>query len=770
MAPLATGRRALRGLLPILGLVALSLTHFCSVPAWAQAPTLALPPDTRARLAGAASTPGVEPWQRDLMLRLARGGDAAAVGPTAGGTRAALPWRAADASDGTWTKLTIPARSSHSAIYDPLRDRLVVFGGYGEPGPLDDVWTLTLAGTPAWTKMAPAGVSPGPRPGHSAIYDPVRDRMVVFGGAGTHDLWALALAGTPAWTALTPTGTPPSGREFQSAVYDPVRDRMVVYAGAGTNDVWALELAGASAWTPLDPSGTPPSTREGCSAIYDPAGDRMVVFGGAAGSVRNDAWALSLAGTPAWTALAPAGTLPGARMNHSAVYDPVRHRMVVFGGYGSGLLEDTWVLSLAETPAWTALGTPLHGRAFASVIHDPVRQRMIVFGGWDAAGLHDDVWALSLTGAPAWAELTPAGTAPSAREYHSAIYDPVRDRMVVFGGWDGALRKDVWALSLAGTPAWTQLTPPGQAPYARDQHSAIYDPVRDRMLVFGGWDGWSFHNDVWELTLGETPAWDMLVPSGTFPKARRGHSAVYDATRDRMVIFGGAVAYHGWPPTYFYYTNDVWSLALAGTPAWTQLVPTGIAAPSQRELHSAVFDPGHDRMVVFAGNSGENDVWELSLGDTSAWRQMTPAGAQPGARYGHETIFDPATGRMIVFGGGYRVLYNDVWSLTLGSPFTDVRNPGTPAAGDFRPPIPNPSRGTTTLSYSIARAGRVRLGVYDASGRLVRTLVDGERHAGTGTVTWDGTAASGVRQGAGVYFVRLTGPGLRATRRLVLAR
>ena len=91
---------------------------------------------------------------------------------------------------------------------------------------------------------------------------------------------------------------------------------------------------------------------------------------------------------------------------------------------------------------------------------------MVVFGGVDSTARYlNDVWALSLAGTPAWTQLTPAGTPPSARSDHSAIYDPVRDRMVVFGGiLDGVrYRNDVWALSLAGTPAWTQLTPAGTA-------------------------------------------------------------------------------------------------------------------------------------------------------------------------------------------------------------------------------------------------------------------------------------------------------------------
>jgi hypothetical protein len=91
-----------------------------------------------------------------------------------------------------------------------------------------------------------------------------------------------------------------------------------------------------------------------------------------------------------------------------------------------------------------------------------------------------------------------------------------------------------------------------------------------------------------------------------------------------------------------------------------------------------------------------------------------------------------------------------------------------PLLSGLRPPVPNPARGSTTVSYAIAQAGRVQLGVYDVSGRLVRQLVDGERRAGTETLVWNGMDASGTRQEAGVYFVRLAAPGHSETRKVVL--
>src|SRR5439155_4597654 len=153
----------------------------------------------------------------------------------------------------------------------------------------------------------------------------------------------------------------------------------------------------------------------------------------------------------------------------TAIADPTRDRMIVFGGsLNSTLLNDTWTLSLGETPAWTPLATsgPLPAaRSGHTAIYDPVRDRMIVYGGSDGTYL-GDVWALSLSGSPTWAPITPAGPAPAARQGHTAIYDPVRDRMIIFGGFAPGLSSEAWALSLSGAPAWTLISASGAASFA----------------------------------------------------------------------------------------------------------------------------------------------------------------------------------------------------------------------------------------------------------------------------------------------------------------
>jgi hypothetical protein len=523
-------------------------------------------------------------------------------------------------------------RVATSAVYDPVRDRMVVFGGLwsGAGYRLNDVWALTMSGTPTWNELTPAGTPPAARSGHQTIYDPVRDRMVVFGGSiGSrclNDVWTLTLSESPIWSELAPAGSLPQERQDGPAIYDELNDRMVVFGGGydngWRNDTWALTFSGSPTWSQLAPTGGLPEDRNGTSAIYDPVRRRMVVFGGFNGvpdyHTLNDTWALALSGSPAWVPLAASGTPPSGRYYPRAFHDPVRDRMVVFGGYASASLNDVWSLSLAGALAWTELtptGTPPSVREEPSAIYDPLRDRMLVFGGQEGPGIYlNDVWSLSLAGTPAWTELTPTGTPPSARSRHTAIYDPVGDRMVVFGGYGpNSCPNDTWALSLAGTPAWTELAPTGPLPYGRVDHSAIYDPVRARMVVFaGGLYGPGPGNDVWALTLAGTPAWTELTPAGTPPTPRYMHSTIYDPVRDRMIVRDG------W--TGSTYANDLWALSLADTPTWTELTPAG-TPPSPRGAHSAVYDPSRDRMLVFGGGGfagALNDTWALEWGSSSA--------------------------------------------------------------------------------------------------------------------------------------------------------
>jgi hypothetical protein len=83
---------------------------------------------------------------------------------------------------------------------------------------------------------------------------------------------------------------------------------------------------------------------------------------------------------------------------------------------------------------------------------------------------------------------------------------------------------------------------------------------------------------------------------------------------------------------------------------------------------------------------------------------------------------------------------------------------------------PNPFIAGTTLRFTLARAERVRLSIFDAGGRRVASLLDGERPAGTCTVDWDGRTGAGAAAANGVYFARLERDGRIQVTKLTLVR
>jgi choice-of-anchor B domain-containing protein len=86
------------------------------------------------------------------------------------------------------------------------------------------------------------------------------------------------------------------------------------------------------------------------------------------------------------------------------------------------------------------------------------------------------------------------------------------------------------------------------------------------------------------------------------------------------------------------------------------------------------------------------------------------------------------------------------------------------------PNQPNPFPRSTLIPFALADPGEVRLRVFDLEGRVVATLAEGTHSVGTHRVRWDGRNTIGQEVGPGVYFLRLVGPGVDESRRLVLAR
>ena len=83
---------------------------------------------------------------------------------------------------------------------------------------------------------------------------------------------------------------------------------------------------------------------------------------------------------------------------------------------------------------------------------------------------------------------------------------------------------------------------------------------------------------------------------------------------------------------------------------------------------------------------------------------------------------------------------------------------------------PNPFSPGTQIGFDLPSAGRAEIRIYDARGRLVRTLVDEKRPAGRQSVIWDGRDEAGRELASGVYFYSLKAPRVGEYRRMILVK
>jgi hypothetical protein len=120
-----------------------------------------------------------------------------------------------------------------------------------------------------------------------------------------------------------------------------------------------------------------------------------------------------------------------------------------------------------------------------------------------------------------------------------------------------------------------------------------------------------------------------------------------------------------------------------------------------------------------------------------------------------------------VWTGGYagRILHDR--GQSAGVPAVALLGNGASLTGS-----PNPFRTDSALRYVIPEAGRVRLEVFDAGGRRVATLADGQQDAGAHESLWrpDRSRIGSQALPSGVYFVRLEWVGRSGSTSMVTRR
>ena len=523
-------------------------------------------------------------------------------------------------------------------------------------------------------------------------------------------------------------------------------------------------------WSALDPDAQAPSGRREYSAVYDRVQHRYVVFAGFTNEqgggyfLFNEVWTLTLGDAPAWSALTIPGSVPGERHSPQWGYDPARNRLLVFGGYGRHYpespdyeyLNDVWELTLDSSPEWNEIvpsGTPPTGRLAGAAVFDMLHQRFVGFGG--TAGLPTDTWQLDLRDEPAWSTIETNGVEPLGSYGMTSIFDAAHNRMIIFGGsltedYFGT-HNDTWELDLKpDIPVWRQLNPSGDLPVARRSLTSLFDPRRNRMVIFGGWDGtpneFAFLNETWALSLDASDGqWMQLSPDGDVPGVRATMAATYDPQSDRMVLFGGWSGTHVLDDTQFLTWDD------AGQAA-------SVTSNAEAGAGSVLLEVDTENTVspigaVFRRESGTE--W-TSIGtfvaDALGHASFQDNNVTPGVEYGYKVIVSSEVGDEFL---------GEVWVNT--SP-TGVGN--TPNAALALQVWPNPANGSFAVSFQPVSDAAARVEMFDVRGQ--RVLVREINTVGRGAARLDiGNAKD---HPSGVYYLRLTQSGRATTSRLVLVR
>jgi hypothetical protein len=149
---------------------------------------------------------------------------------------------------------------------------------------------------------------------------------------------------------------------------------------------------------------------------------------------------------------------------------------------------------------------------------------------------------------------------------------------------------------------------------------------------------------------------------------------------------------------------------------------------------------------------------------------FVPSEAALIAQTSDTTYTDPAVGTYCYKVEAVDVHGNRSGAATATPPSITGIGGSTVTRPEFSAPHPNPAIRDSRFELRLPVASRVKVEIYDASGRVCRVLADGLVPAGENVLLWDLKDASGRSAPAGLYFARARGEGFDTRRRLVVIR
>ncbi len=300
---------------------------------------------------------------------------------------------------------------------------------------------------------------------------------------------------------LRPKSLGDAGKRIHSTWgYDPGRDVVVAYGGCSqvsspfichaANQKLTAEWDGER-WQDIDTTEHPGSIGHHAAAMsYDHVNDRLVLFGGylnQSGYEPNaETWAYDGSN---WEQLAPPQS-PPARARHTMVWDPVNSQIVLFGGHDQSnqtVYDDVWAFDGTSWQQLPSTGGPGPLHTHAAAWHSG-RDEMFVFGGFETVNFPQQVGSTQLWSySPSTGQWQQHADAPVGVGASQIAYDQIRDKLVMFGGRDGALGTSVYETFEWNGATWTADIKPVWFPDARFAHGMMWLPARGVAFLYGGY-------------------------------------------------------------------------------------------------------------------------------------------------------------------------------------------------------------------------------------------------------------------------------------------
>ncbi|WP_444886705.1 Kelch repeat-containing protein [Microbulbifer sp. JMSA008] len=320
----------------------------------------------------------------------------------------------------------------------------------------------------------------------------------------------------------------------------------------------------------------------------------------------------------------------------SAIHSPNNYTLSM-GQYASVdfLRKDanTWHLSgdLTEYVAiWSliheseAAGTP-GGRIQGGAVS--VGNNFFLFGGRNNNGTYNDIWKFDPSD-DSWTQLMSGAT---NRRSFSMTVDPNSSKIYIYGGIDGwGMRLgDFWVYDIDGD-SWVSLTAPGVNP----RHSSCLECVNSKIYLFGGWDGATENNDVWEYD----------ITAGSWTQKSSGGPSV--GIRSSTVVGTDIYLHGGYSSGYI---STLWRYDVVAD-SWLQMSDSPIG------VYSHALNTYNGKIYSIGGSSEDvtiNSVFEFDPVENN-WTQL---GDMPLVRRVHQSA--EVGGKIFIYGG---ILDSGDWS------------------------------------------------------------------------------------------------------------